>query len=348
MSVALVFVRAVGMACPVGLTARTACAAFRAGLNRFSETEYLDNGGEPVVGSFLERLDGSMSRMQRCFELLWYALRDVCQSGEIGTGALAELPMLVIMPTVNVEGTNLRDTVTAWLSAKLGVRLNPGLVEVGQGGSVASVRAIEVARQWLSERPGKQILVVAVDSYIEARALVQLARARRLLSSQCRDGVIPGEAAACVLLGPAVPESAGSIAGIGFGTEPSRLDNDVPLRGDGIAQAARRALAEAGLEMHDLDFRLSDAAGEAIDFKEQVLVVSKLLRRNKDRFSLVLPATSLGFTGAAAPLCALALAASTWQQGAAPGPRAITFATEADGNRAALVIEAPRSALSHG
>lgn len=42
-----IYIRAAGMACPVGLTAATACAAMRAGISRFGETEYLGNDASP-------------------------------------------------------------------------------------------------------------------------------------------------------------------------------------------------------------------------------------------------------------------------------------------------------------
>ena len=42
-----------GVACGVGLTAPSACAAIRASLNNFQASLFLDQDGEPIVGSFV-------------------------------------------------------------------------------------------------------------------------------------------------------------------------------------------------------------------------------------------------------------------------------------------------------
>ena len=160
------------------------------------------------------------------------------------------------------------------------------------------------------------------------------------------DGVIPGEAAACLLLARPEARRGGkgsqvlaTIRGIGFGEERSLRSNDIPLRADGLTAAAKAALGEAGLAMHDMDFRLSDAAGDSYAFKEQSLVVTRLLRKNKESFPLWLSADSLGDVGAAAGLCGLATAIAAFRRGYAPGPRAIAFASSESGARAALVLE---------
>ncbi|HET8938646.1 MAG TPA: hypothetical protein VFN67_34610 [Polyangiales bacterium] len=57
-----------------------------------------------------------------------------------------------------------------------------------------------------------------------------------------------------------------------------------------------------------MDIRLSDAAGESYHFKEQALLVSRLLRRPKESLPVQHVAISLGDTGAAAGLCGLVAA----------------------------------------
>lgn len=338
-----VHILAVGMACPVGLRAITACAAMRAGINRFAETEYLGNDGQPVMGSYLDRLGWNLSRRERWIALLSHALRDLREQHGGENGILEHTPMMLAAPLESSGRQPSAADVASSLSERLGITLDPRRLQIVTEGSFGGIRALVGAREWLSQPSSshRSVIIAAADSLIEARALARLDRERRLPTRDHSDGIIPGEAAASVLIGTDARASLASVLGIGLANEAGRLDNDVPLRGQGIAHAARQALTEAGLQMHDLDFRLSDASGEAYGFKEQVLAISKVLRRNMDDFPLWLSATTIGDTGCAAGLCNLVMAVAAWSRGRAPGPRAIAYASAANGNRAATVLQSP-------
>jgi 3-oxoacyl-[acyl-carrier-protein] synthase-1 len=182
--------------------------------------------------------------------------------------------------------------------------------------------------------------VGAADSLIGAQVLLELVARKRLLSARNPDGVIPGEASACVFLSASRVGSLAEIRGMGFGREPALRDNEVPLRADGLVAATRAALAHARCELHDLDFRVSDTAGESHAFKEQALLVTRLLRQRKGSFPVLQPAEALGDTGAAAGLCGLVTAVEALHRGKAPGPRAIVFGGNEQGDRAAVVVQA--------
>jgi 3-oxoacyl-[acyl-carrier-protein] synthase-1 len=138
------------------------------------------------------------------------------------------------------------------------------------------------------------------------------------------------------------------VRGLGFAEEISRIDNDEPLRAQGLVEAASGALREAALSLHDVDFRVSDAAGESFYFKEQALLMSRLLRTPKPAFPMWLPADSLGHTGAAGGLSGMAWAIAGWARGYAPGPLAIMFAGNDAGARAAVVLERQVQERAHG
>lgn len=330
------YVHAVGMATPVGLRAASACAAMRAGIDQRFEMEYLDNRGEGIMGSFLERLGWDRTRRERWLMLLAYALTDLALSrGK----AILQLPMIVTVPADTRGGLATPEELAAALDPLLATALDPRRIFVIDGGSVGGLWALSEARRWLRTWGDGMVLVGGADSFIEARVLARIAREGRLLSEDNADGFTPGEAAACLLIGASRKGSLAAILGLGFGDEPGRLDNDVPLRSEGLADAARQALQEAGLGMHELDFRLSDATGEAYWFKEQVLVISKLLRHNMQAFPLWLAATTLGHVGCAAALVNAVTAIDAWQRGRAPGRRAIVYGSGNAGERGALVLE---------
>ncbi|HYO56797.1 hypothetical protein [Archangium sp.] len=336
-----VYVRRVGMACPVGLRWKAACAAMRAGINRKQELPYRDNEGEPIIGSFLKGLDECVTAEERWLALLKYALEDA--TAEFERGVLETLPIVLSLSAdATGQPPEVVSTVQA-LAQKLGVAIEPRNVRVVSEGAVGGYRAIELGRQLLERSRQPACLVAATDSLVNARSLLHLCETGRLLTPENADGVIPGEAAACLVLSRDREDALATVLGVGFGREPALLSNDIPLRGEGMTSAARAALCEAGLAMHDMDFRLSDAAGDGYAFKEQALVVTRLLRQGKEEFPLWLCADTLGDTGAAAGLCGLASAIAAFQRGYAPGPRAIGFVGNEAGQRAALVLEAPTS-----
>lgn len=333
-----IYVRAVGMACPVGLSWRAACAAIRAGIDRKQELPYLDNRGYPLTGSFLGSLDMSMTAEQRWLYLLAHALADLA-STQVPT-KVAAMPLILALPLdANGRAPDV-ETLARELSGRLPFTIDPRRLRIVTQGAHGGYQALTMARDILRQGQHPACLVAAADSLVHARALLALSEQRRLLTEDNSDGVIPGEAAACLLVASSPEQALAVVRGLGFAEEPALPDNDIPLRGDGLAAAARAALAEAGLGMHETDFRLSDAAGESYYFKEQALVLLKLLRQRKDRFPLWQCADTLGDTGAAAGLCGLATAIAGFCRGYAPGPRAIGFVGNTRGQRASLVLEA--------
>lgn len=331
-----VYVSAAGLACPVGLTWPSACAAMRAGITRKNISAYTDNQGREIIASYLTPLiSPDVSCEARWLFLLTQALRDVM--GGSGPHAIAHLPLFLALPPSSSNRPYAVDQVCAALSKELGVRLSPDLLQIFGDGAHGGYVALQQGRA--SVHAGRTCIVAAADSFLGARRLLALAEKQRLLVEGNSDGIIPGEAACAVLLSHDRRHALGQISGIGFAVEPSRLDNHTPLRAEGMITAAHAALDEAGLQLADLDFRLSDAAGESFYFKEQSLLVSRLLRARKTDFPLWLPAASLGDTGAAAGLCSLLWALAAWRRDYAPGPRALACAGNEQGSRAAIVIE---------
>ena len=151
-----------------------------------------------------------------------------------------------------------------------------------------------------------------VDSYLNARSLQWLAQTWRLKTEQNSDGAIPGEAASAVLISSSRSRGKtpfAKITGLGFGSEPAPVLSDEPLLGLGLTDAARAALDQAGVQMHEIDLRLSDAAGESYGFREQSLALSRLMRVRRDKSPIWHCADCIGDTGAAAGICQLVIAA---------------------------------------
>ena len=118
------------------------------------------------------------------------------------------------------------------------------------------------------------MLIAAVDSLLSWPTLTHYEQRDRLLTSGNSNGFLPGEGAGAILVGPG-GVAALECTGIGFGIEPSPVDAETPLRADGLTQAIKAALADAGCAMHDIDYRIADVSGEQYYFKEAALALAR-------------------------------------------------------------------------
>lgn len=334
----------VGMICSVGLRAAAACAAIRAGIARFGELRYLDNRMEPIIGAMVPGLPPLLGHRGRLIEMLALDLSDCLRECDVEPEMLVQVPLLVGLaePQWPFGSAETARTVIAGVESRLGLRFHPSLSCTLQLGHTAGFRALQTARELFRDGRVPACLICGVDSYLNAEVLLWLDEHSRLKTEVNSDGLIPGEAAAAVLVTPPSSAKAGitaQVMGLGFGLEEAGVLSNEPLLGLGLTAAARVALAEAGMRMDELDFRISDVAGESYGFKEQALVMARLLRTRKEALPLWHCADSIGDTGAAAGVCQLVSAFQAFRRSYAPGNRAICFSSSVAGERAAVVVE---------
>jgi 3-oxoacyl-[acyl-carrier-protein] synthase I len=302
-----------GMVTPLGLRADSSVAAMTAGVCRFEESDYRDNAGNPIVVSRLGAIAPTLPHRERVLQMLALSVEEALRNRpEAHTGSI---PILLVLGEIersrHLDGLtqDLHDT----LRDALGWRLDLQRSETSHNGYTGGFRALHRALHVLATTDAPCCLVAGVDSMLHASSLLWLNRSARLKTETQTDGVVPGEAAACVLVDR--NEGPLRILGIGAATEPSTRDNDTPLRGEGMTLAGQRALHNAGLSMTDMDLRIADIAGESYAAREHTLAVTRLLRSRKEIFPLWLPAETLGDTGAASGLVQLVLAAHAGTNG---------------------------------
>ena len=343
MSASSVFLTSSGMVCPVGHTAAAACAAIRAGMAGFEELHYVDNDGEPIQGAPVPGIPFSTRPIERLSTMLAMSIGD-CLAGAPWLRTEA-LPLLVGIAEPDRPGGLRVQQPAAFvedIGRRLDTRFHPTRSQVFASGHTAAFRALAKAREIIGAGIAPACLVVGVDSYINASSLLWLAEAFRLKTLENSDGVIPGEAAACVLVEgrPRSGRIAVELLGLGFGHEPANiLTEDPPFQARGLVEASRAALGEAGLGLHEVDFRICDAAGEGYAFKEVALAMQKALRVRKEEFPLWHPADAIGDTGAAAGVCQMVVVMEAWRKGYAPGRRAIGYGASVAGERAAAIVQ---------
>jgi 3-oxoacyl-[acyl-carrier-protein] synthase I len=334
------FITATGMVCPVGLTAVSASAAKRAGISALANLPYCDNSGEPIIGGAVTGLDWQLSRTSRLLKLLIRALTDLLNSQLYVEWEQVPLLVCLAEPERPGGGAALAHSIVERVEEVLSIRFDTKHSRAFPSGHTAAFEALREAR-YLIQRGGVPACVVCgADSFLNAATLLWLAQHYRLKTPANRDGVIPGEASAAVLVQKIpLPQVRTEVIGLGFAKEEAPILSEKPLLGRGLATATRSALAEADLGLHEIDVRLSDITGELYGFKELPLVEARVMRVvRKEAQQLWHWAEAIGDSGAAAGLAQLVLADEAFRKGYAPGPRAICFTSSVMGERAVAVL----------
>jgi 3-oxoacyl-[acyl-carrier-protein] synthase-1 len=336
------YVVSCGMVTPVGLTFPAATAAMRAGIAAFAEAPFHDHSGQPVIGATVPIVAEGYLGPERLLHLLLPAVRECL--GKRGLANMASIPLILCLSEAGFPGRMpLLDTwLLQNLRLELSVNFHPasGIIAEGRAGVIM---ALDIARDLLGHGGVSACLIAAVDSYLQGEVLGTYARCGRLKTHRNPDGIIPGEAAAALLLSTSPPPATRAwpsilIAGTGFSHEPVSPTSDQPILGVGLATAVKGALGAAGFTMTQIDFRISDLTGERYGFKETNYAVAKVLRGRKEFLPIWHCMDSIGDTGAAAGACMLGRAVAAFAKGYAPGPNVLCQSSAESGRRSAAVL----------
>lgn len=327
-----------GMVTGVGLNAASSCAAIRCAIDNFSETRFIDKGGEWIIGSQVP-LDQPWRGLPKLVHMVVPAIKECLE--KIGNVRPEMIPLILCVAEKERPGRleGLDDQLFHDVLAELGVRFHSRSAVIARG-RVAGALAMLQARKLIHDERLPLCLIAGVDSLLMAPTLAAYEEKNRLLTSQNSNGFIPGEAGAAVLVGPAGCSKNAELAclGIGAGQEKATIDSEEPLRADGLVQAFKNAFADSGASFADLDFRITDANGEQYWFKEAALALTRVLRVRKEEFDIWHPADCIGEIGAAVGLCIMAVAEAAARKSYAPGPGTLCHFGNDDGERFALIL----------
>jgi len=326
-----------GLVTSVGLSAPAACAAIRTGITNPCETAFLDLKGERILAHEVP-LDQPWRGRTRLVKMAALALSECLSDWQ--PSEYSQIPLVLCVAERDRPGRleDLDTDLFLEIQQELGVEFAPESMIVPQG-RVSVSHALARAREILEQGLAPLILIAATDSLLSGPTLEAYAESRRLLTEENPDGFMPGEGAGALLVGPAGDDGKLICAGIGFGTEEASILAEQPLRGDGLAHAIKAALTESGRQMHEFDFRITDASGEQYYFKEAALGVSRLMRVRKIGFDIWHPAECTGETGAAAGATVIAVAEAACRKGYALGENILCHFSNDAGQRAATVFE---------
>lgn len=325
-----------GLVSSVGMSGPAACAAIRAGIANSTQTAFTDSTGAWIMGHQVP-LERPWRGLSKLVEMAALAIEE-CLVG-IARQQWDRVPLLLCVAEPERPGrlSGLDDELFERLCRRLGAGFAHDSSIVAHGRVSAAV-ALRQARALMQQGSFARVLITAADSLLVAQTLRTYERCERLLTPVNADGFIPGEGAAALLVGPAGHDSAFICSGLGLATETAHIESGQPLRADGLAQAIRTALNEAGCQMHELDFRITDISGEQYYFKEAALALSRVLRVRMEEFDLWHPAECIGESGAVTGLAGIIVAEAATRKRYAKGPNVLWHAAADGGYRAAAVL----------
>lgn len=335
-------VLASGMVTSLGFNAPASLAALRAGVSGVSRIPWSDyESGQPLRGAKVS-LPQWWEGLGKLAELAAPAVYECLRAAE--PEAPHEIPILlgVADPGRPARVAGLEENLLGEIERRLELPRHPASA-VFPHSQVGCVHALAQAERILADGKANLCIVVGVDSFLTQKVLDAYRERRRLMTATNSNGFFPGEAAAAVLVGAANTRSNElRIIGSALGHEPATIESTKPLRGVGLTQVVKAALAEAGVPLQDVAFRLTDLTGEHYKFKEALFASVRLNGGSRsDVLDLWHPIEYLGEVGAAILPCLLAWAFHAGQFGYAPGRLALCHVGSDDGQRAALVLALP-------
>lgn len=337
----LIFVSATGMVTAIGNTADATCAAMRAEIAGFQEIPFVDGAGRIIIGAPARNAVAPKLGIPMFVEMVSLSIEQCLKDRSI-----CEIPLLIGLPLKDETGRprGLDQRMLSDLENRLGQALHPSSGVVPLGG-VSCFHALLSAARILSEGHCNECLVCGVDSLINGPSLKALERKNRLKTDTNPDGLIPGEAASCILVSRKKQGDGGNktiICGFGFSTEDVDLTSNEPVTGVGLASAIKAALSDSGMNMGNIDFRFSDITGERRAFQEANYALGRVLRERKEKFPFLHLMDTIGSVGAAAGCCIIAHLKHLFERDAAPGETALCETSSNDGARAVVIVQSKK------
>lgn len=338
MSTHHIAIRRTGLVTAVGLSAPESCAAFRAKISNPTETRFIDSGGEWITAHQVQLAQpwGGLTKLAKMAAMsIDEALQDVPR------GEWKSLTLLLCVAERERPGRmeGLDDELFKLIERELDTVFAPQSAVVAQG-RVSVAAALVQARSLIANHEAAQVVIASTDSLLSWSTLRYYESNDRVLTARNSNGFIPGEGAGALLVAAAEGRAGELVcSGIGLGHEAAHIDSEEPSRADGLAQAIKESLVQAGCQMHDFDYRITDISGEHYYFKEAALALSRVLRVRKEEFDIWHPAECTGETGAASGVTVIAAAKSACEKGYTKGPNVITHWSNDSGQRAAVALQ---------
>jgi 3-oxoacyl-[acyl-carrier-protein] synthase I len=337
-----------GARTPLGGTLVETAFLLRTGIAAIAASPLADAEGEQVTMCFDKAIDPYLVGDERAAVLAAPALEEaLSQLGEEGESLSLRLLLCLDAPRgAAVRGEQAAGAVVAQRLHAQASEFSPGItVEVCARGSAGAAFALPRALEALAARQMDALVLGGVHTDYDPATIAALAGQGRLHGPKNLDAVIPGEAAAFVILMRESTarrlhlEPAARISGIGSATTRALADNDESVMdAKGLTTAVRAAAAELVTEQLRAGWLITDHTFESTRILEWQTMATRAHALFGSPYQLEAPAQRLGHLGAASLPLAIALAAEGWKRGYAPSAIAMALAGSETGERGAIVL----------
>ncbi|RYZ43793.1 MAG: hypothetical protein EOO71_02215 [Myxococcaceae bacterium] len=364
-------ISSLGLVTAVGYDVISSAAALRAGIVRVrpiaGPAAYDDGEEAPLMGSPVWPLTEGFIQTAAWIRLAQLAVEDVIRFGQLPPPADAfwgETGLVWALPELGEQRFGWPGPETAMalqrscgdlLRRLTGLRRGPVADEFILGGHAATALGLQRASRLLSEHRCARVLLIAVDSWLDAISLQWLSDDNRLHSAELPTGLRPGEAAACLLVEDATLAQrrnatvAARLAGVEVARPSTALDPDdaprwrmgaaprMAVQLDATVRAAFGRLKPGATFSGDLVIDLNGESWRAHAWGHARVRLADAL----DSIREVVPATSLGDVGAASGALGVCLAARSWARGYALTDHALVCSTSDSGVVGTIALGAP-------
>ncbi len=320
----------------------------RTGIAAIGAAPLADAEGEQITMCFDKALDPYLIGDERAAELAAPALAEALgQLGEEGESLSLKLLLCVDAPyRAPVRGEPASGAILAQRLHTRAREISPGItLEICARGSAGAAFALPKALDALASRQMDALVLGGVHTDYDPATIAALAEQGRLYGPKSLDAIIPGEAAAFVILMREDTarrlklDAAARIAGIGTAVAKARPDNDESVMdAKGLTAAVRAAATELAAEQLRAGWILTDHTFESARILEWQTMAIRAHTLFGSPYYLESPAQRLGHLGAASLPLAIALAAEGWKRGYAPSAIAMALAGSDAGERGAVLL----------
>ncbi len=337
-------VLAVGARTPIGLDAVQTGFLLRTGMPVITGAPIAAPDGEAITMAFDPTLDPYLVGEERAVELAKAALAEVARP--LGPGARSLRLAIVLGLSEPIPGTqsDTSSVLGTLLRTTLREHFGDAPVQLSMRGGGGVIGQLAAALGALERRDIDAILFGGIHTDYDPRTIAWLYSQGRLFSPKNLDALIPGEAAAFVLiahrdLAPRLGITPlARIHGTGAGMEEATPDNDKSaFRAKGLSTAVRAATKDLPDEMR-VGWALSDHTFELRRLHEWQAMLTRTRKSWCAPLVTDSPAQRMGHLGAAALPVSIAIAAEAFSRGYAPFPLALCFAGSDGGERGTILV----------
>ncbi len=342
----------VGARTPIGLQAPSTGFAHRAAAAAMQQSPLLDGDDEPATMCLVPTIDPLSIGAARAAELARPALEEALEPLGSLTAEL-RFELLVCVDEHLAERRANERPAASFLVEDITRRASALLPQLEVSSSTRGPAALGFAFEALVEKlkrgEADAALIGGVHTDYDPARIAALSAAKRLFTPNNLDAMIPGECAAfAVLMRPDTARakrlpSRVEIQAIGTGHERARPDNDEPaFEAFGLTAAVRQAGEPLAADGLGAGWMLTDLSFETLRVFELQAMMARTQKLWCEPQVCDAPAQRMGYLGAAAMPLELVLAAEGWRRGWAPHHVAMALAGSDAGERAAMLLGAPR------